>query len=256
MKLPPAMERVSSRFDRMSLRERGLVSAATLVGVLMVWTTTVFDPLAAKQRSLSAEMSTLQESIATTSQAIQSTVDGDPISKAKDRETLLQSRLDGLNEQLASKSGGLIAPERMVKVIHDVLNRQHGVTLISLHNKPLFSLVQPSALAPHLAERPPVDSATTSMPDTTSDGAPAPEAPAAESTAEPQPATSSGPYVHPVELVIEGSYLDVLAYLRALESLPWRFYWKVLELQTTHYPTNRVRIELSTLSMDKEWIGV
>jgi hypothetical protein len=92
-------------------------------------------------------MSTLQESIATTSQAIQSTVDGDRTSAAKERETLLQSRLDGLNEQLASKSGGLIAPERMVKVIHDVLNRQHGVTLISLHNKPLFSLVQPNALA-------------------------------------------------------------------------------------------------------------
>jgi MSHA biogenesis protein MshJ len=62
--------------------------------------------------------------------------------------------------------------------------------------------------------------------------------------------------MHPVEIVVEGAYLDVLEYLRALESLEWRFYWKVLELKTTRYPINRVRIELSTLSMDKEWIGV
>ena len=51
-------------------------------------------------------------------------------------------------------------------------------------------------------------------------------------------------------------YLDVLAYLHALESLEWRFYWRLLELESTAYPRNRVRIELSTLSLDKDWIGV
>ena len=56
--------------------------------------------------------------------------------------------------------------------------------------------------------------------------------------------------------MIKGSYLDVLQYLQALETLPWHFYWKVLELNSGTYPLNRVRIELSTLSMDKEWLGV
>jgi MSHA biogenesis protein MshJ len=95
---------------------------------------------------------------------------------------------------------------------------------------------------------------TTGSPDATAEEPPPPP-PAVEQAAVSRPA-SSGPYVHPVELVVEGNYLDVLAYLHALENLPWRFYWKILELQTTHYPTNRVRIELSTLSMDKDWIGV
>jgi MSHA biogenesis protein MshJ len=48
----------------------------------------------------------------------------------------------------------------------------------------------------------------------------------------------------------------VLAYLHALESLEWRFYWRLLELESTAYPRNRVRIELSTLSLDRDWIGV
>ena len=103
----------------------------------------------------------------------------------------------------------------MVQVVHDVLSRQHGVTLVSLHNSPVTTLVPPAAGT-----------------------------------------TSAGPYVHPVEIVVEGSYLDVLAYLHALENLEWRFYWRLLELESTTYPRNRVRIELSTLSLDKDWIGV
>lgn len=66
----------------------------------------------------------------------------------------------------------------------------------------------------------------------------------------------TGPYVHPVELVVEGSYLDVLAYLQALERLPWHFYWRTLDLQSAVYPVNRVRVELGTVSLDKAWIGL
>jgi MSHA biogenesis protein MshJ len=91
------------------------------------------------------------------------------------------------------------------------------------------------------------------------DGAPAGAAGAANGGAAGNSAgaaSGSGPYLHPVELVVEGRYLDVVAYLRALEGLPWRFYWRVLQLETKTYPLNRVRIELSTVSLDKEWIGV
>jgi len=66
----------------------------------------------------------------------------------------------------------------------------------------------------------------------------------------------TGPYVHPVELVVEGSYLDVLAYLQALERLSWHFYWRTLDLQSAGYPANRVRVELGTVSLDKAWIGL
>ena len=40
------------------------------------------------------------------------------------------------------------------------------------------------------------------------------------------------------------------------EALPWRFYWRQLDLQTTAYPLNRVRVEVGTVSMDSEWIGL
>lgn len=62
-------------------------------------------------------------------------------------------------------------------------------------------------------------------------------------------------YKHGLEIEIEGSYLACLDYLEAIEALPWRFYWQVLELNVTEFPVNQIRIEVSTLSMDEEWIG-
>ena len=62
-------------------------------------------------------------------------------------------------------------------------------------------------------------------------------------------------YRHGLEIEVEGSYLDCLAYLEEIEALPWRFYWQFLELDVVEYPRNRIRIEVSTLSLDEEWIG-
>lgn len=62
-------------------------------------------------------------------------------------------------------------------------------------------------------------------------------------------------YKHGLEIEFEGSYFACLEYLREIEALPWRFYWQVLDLEVLDYPTNRVRIEVSTLSLDEEWIG-
>lgn len=62
-------------------------------------------------------------------------------------------------------------------------------------------------------------------------------------------------YRHGLEIEVEGSYADCLEYLAAIESLPWRLYWQVLELDVIQYPRNRIRIEVGTLSLDEEWIG-
>lgn len=221
MKMPPSVEKAAARFDNMTVRERALVTAAALAGVLMIWMLSFMDPINGKRKSLNDEMSALRTSIESVT-ASMSEASADPGSIALAKEKKLQVQLDAVNTKLAATSAGLIPPQRMVQVIRDVLDRQHDITLVSLHNKPVTNLIEPVR-----------DEAA---------GAPPPE--------------STGPYMHPVELVLEGRYLDVLAYLKALEALPWRFYWKVLELRTTEYPTNSVRIELGTLSMDKEWLGV
>jgi MSHA biogenesis protein MshJ len=226
MKLPVAIARMLARFDRMSMRERVLVAGASLVGLVMLWVVAFFDPASTRQRQLNAELETLQQSIRLTTQSMQEMAATDPSVMARKQEEQLTQQLAAINAKLASTSAGLIPPERMVQVIQDVLARQRGVALISLHNRPVTTL------------------------------APAATGPAATNSSAAGASASAGPYVHPVEIVVEGSYLDVLGYLHALENLEWRFYWRLLELETTAYPVNRVRIELITLSLDKDWIGV
>jgi len=78
---------------------------------------------------------------------------------------------------------------------------------------------------------------------------------------EAEPLTADGDthqvilYRHGLEIEVEGSFFDCLAYLQEIEGLPWRLYWQYLDLAVEEYPLNRVRIEVSTLSLDEEWIG-
>ncbi|MDJ0919132.1 MAG: hypothetical protein QNJ05_15345 [Woeseiaceae bacterium] len=62
-------------------------------------------------------------------------------------------------------------------------------------------------------------------------------------------------YRHGIEIEVEGSFFAVVDYLNDVEALPWRLYWQILELDVVEYPRNRIRIEVSTLSLDEEWIG-
>ena len=104
----------------------------------------------------------------------------------------------------------------MVEALREVLESQHDLRLVSLQNLP----------------------ATPLSPSNSPDIPP------------------SGPYVHPLEIVVEGGYLELLRYLRAVEASPWRFYWKSLQIETLEYPLARARLRLNTLSMDLEWLRV
>ncbi len=241
--MPPALDAAVVRFDRMSLRERLLIFAALLAAVVTMWHAKFMEPLNAREKGLTQELVELQESVARMSRATQAVASTDPASVAMKRLQEREKALAAINEKLVAASAGLIPPAQMVQVIHDVLKHQEGLRLVSLRNLPVSSLVAEKKGAAGASEG-------------QANANPAQRADGDGASVGAGAAIGSGPYLHPVELVVEGRYLDVVAYLRALEGLPWRFYWRVLQLETKTYPLNRVRIELSTVSLDKEWIGV
>jgi MSHA biogenesis protein MshJ len=205
MKTGSTLEAVAKRFDRLSLRERVMTSAATLVVLIAVFQVLVLQRLELRRKQLAEQ---LTEIVATVNDTA-----GTGNGATLERTVALAAQLKQTTALLDSQSAGLIPPQRMTQVIHDVLSRQHGVTLISLRG-----------VAPH------------ALVDGSGAGA------------------SGGPYVHSVVLVIQGQYLDVLAYLQALEGLPWHFYWQSLELDATHYPMTQVTVRLGTVSMSPDWI--
>jgi MSHA biogenesis protein MshJ len=140
----------------------------------------------------------------------------DPRQVSMTRAGELQTQLQSLDAQLASTASGFVSSQRMIEVLHDMLGRQGRLGLVSIRNLPVTGLI-----------------------------------PSPDAGAPPRP-----PYVHAIEIVIDGEYADILDYLAALEALPWKFRWTSLDLSTQGYPRNRVRIELSTLSLDSTWLGV
>ena len=251
MKVPAALNGTITRFDRMTLRERLLIFGAVLAVVITLWQSGLMDRLNRRQHDLSLELTDLEQSVSRVSHATETVANSDPTTLALRRLQDRQKALDAINAKLVAESAGLIPPSQMVEVIHDVLKHQQGLTLVSLKNLPVTTLVP--ALKATGTSGGQADANSAPRADANGGQTGAADASGAASATQAQ---YSGPYLHPVELVIEGRYLDIVAYLQALEGLPWRFYWRVLELQTKTYPLNRVRIELSTVSLDKEWIGV
>jgi len=63
-------------------------------------------------------------------------------------------------------------------------------------------------------------------------------------------------YRHGVELTLAGSYLDLHAYLSALEGLSTQLYWGRAEMSVAEYPIATLKLTVYTLSFDQAWLVV
>jgi MSHA biogenesis protein MshJ len=63
-------------------------------------------------------------------------------------------------------------------------------------------------------------------------------------------------YRHALEITLQGDYFGVLNYLKTLETLPWRIHWVSIDYQVNNYPIAETRLQVYTLSFDKDWLGV
>lgn len=62
-------------------------------------------------------------------------------------------------------------------------------------------------------------------------------------------------YRHDLFLEMEGSYLDVMDYVRHVEGLPRKIQWQSLNFEVEEHPRGLLQVEVFTLSTSEEWIG-
>jgi len=209
-----------AKVDALSFRERLLVLVTALVLIAALWHTLLMQPLEQRASQTRAELTALEERIAAANRNLEEQIQQLAGGGGEQRLRIasLRKRIDEINTTLGNHAAELIDPSEMAQVLESVLKEQSRLTLVRIRNTTPDSLVadeDPSAVTP---------SAVTF-------------------------------YRHGLEIEIEGSYAACLEYLNAIESLPWRLYWQVLELDVIDYPLNRIRIEVGTLSLDEEWIG-
>jgi MSHA biogenesis protein MshJ len=72
----------------------------------------------------------------------------------------------------------------------------------------------------------------------------------------PAPSSDVVIYKHGLRIELQGQYVDILRYLRALETMPWKVFWGEMRLETENHPNSRVSLVIYTLSPERAWIGV
>jgi MSHA biogenesis protein MshJ len=226
LKLKPLIERI----DQLSLRERGLIFGGGVALLYVAWQALLMDPVTVRARKAEQRLVEVQRRSQVADEASLSAAQ-DPAVAAAARNRALEQRLREIDAELATAAQGYVAPERMTELLRELLAGAQGLRLVSLRNLPVESLSRPATAA------------------TTAAGPAVP--PAAP------PATADrGPFLHPVEVVVEGDYLSIVGYLHELEKLPWRIHWQRLELLAGDYPSNRVRIVIGALSLSRDWMAV
>jgi MSHA biogenesis protein MshJ len=203
------------KIDALSVRERLLVMITALVLIAALWQTLLMQPLSARASENRAELAALEERISAANRSLE--------------EQILQ--LAGGSDQQRLRVASL---RKRIDEINATLGNHAS------------ELIDPSEMAQVLEGVLKEQSRLTlvRIRNTT------PEFLSAED--DPSAVTF---YRHGLEIEVEGSYAACLEYLDAIEALPWRLYWQVLELDVIDYPQNRIRIEVGTLSLDEEWIG-
>jgi MSHA biogenesis protein MshJ len=211
------------RTDALSLRERLFVFAALLVVIGGTWEAFLATPLEAREARATARIENTRTRLAELDQSLDLTSQGigDGMSAHFTRLQALRQQVAAGEESVRIYTSDLVDPGQMRFVLEDLLREQTGLQLVSISNLPVEPVVEPEETATGAAPR-----------------------------------AAANLFRHGLVLVLEGSYLDCFAYLRSVESLPWQLYWSSIELATDTHPRSRIMIELHTLSLEEEWIGV
>ena len=196
----------------------------------------LLEPAAAERKRVRQETLADQAEIGKMTaqmKALLSAAAADPDVALRARLAELEGRLSQLQQQVDAQSTGLVSPENMAAVLAKLLASSPRLQFVEVKVLPRsgYSLEKPESA-------PPASAAKDATP------APAPEQ------------KSNQVYRHGVEVTMRGNYLDLVAYLREIESQPVRMYWDKVSLSVTEYPTVTMRFMVYTISLEKVWLTV
>lgn len=250
--------KLSTKLDAMTLRERALVFVAVTASILFLIYTLAVQPMLTRQKLLLAQIKQQQNQVAAIDMEIMAKAQGfviDPDAPVRGQLQLARTETDRISAGLLAVQKGLVAPERMAPLLENLLRGHGKLRLMGLKTLPVAGMNE--AMATSAASAPPAAAIPAAQP--AQPGLPTqlvqPAQPVQPSQP-PQPAIKPREllYRHGVEIVLQGSYLDMITYMNALEALPVQLFWGKASLDAQHYPNSRLTLTLYTLSLDEKWM--
>ena len=214
-------QKIAGRIDALTLRERAMLFSMAAGVIIFLSFFLLLNPSYAKQRKMLQEMTAQQDQIAGVEAEIARTIEAhtaDPDAADRARLVQIQTQAQQLSAALMAMQQGMVAPERMTQLLERILRTQPGLRLRSMRS---LGDSNPSS-APAVA------------------GAPAPP---------PQLL-----HRHGVELVVQGSYNDMVAYMAALENMQGQIFWGQAALKVDTYPNASLTLVVYTINLDKKWL--
>ena len=220
-------QKISIRIDSRSLRERAMLFTAAACLVIFLVFFFFLNPSYARQKTLLADMASQQDRIASVEAEITATIEAhtlDPDRAERARLAKIQADAQALKTSLMAMQQGMVPADRMSALLEQILRGHRGLRLTSMRT----------------------------LGETAPDGAGPPEAAAAA-----KPGAAAPPQLlhrHGVELVLQGSYPEMVAYMSALESLQGQIFWGGATMAVDNYPSASLTLTLYTINLDKKWL--
>ena len=219
--------KLAARFDAMQLRERWLVVAAILGGIVMIGYSLIIDPaikLTQLAERRATEMSVQLANLQIQMRVLQSP-EGNPDVAATTELARLKQQLAEQAGRLETLENSLVPPQRMAGLLEDMIGRKTGLRLLSLKTLPVAPLLEKK---------------------TGADG----------KEAENSVGSSAGLYKHGIEITLEGSYQELAGYLERLEQSASKLLWSNVTLSAEKHPKLVLTLTVYTLSLDRAWLIV
>lgn len=227
--------RWSARYAARSGSERILIAILLVAGIPLLEHRLLKDAgiaqrernarLAAEKRSALAEMQAKTVALEAARQV-------DPHAEARARLEALRLRSSELEANIWAAERSMVTAVQMPELLKNLLRQQSGLRLIDLRTLPATPLVTAPATAA-----------------TGADGK-------AAVPALPVSARERNLFKHGVELRLEGTYTDLLAYLTALEKAPQRMVWDSLSIAAESYPRVVLTLTIYTVNLEQTWLVV
>lgn len=250
---------LSDRFNALADRERLIVFVSLASAVCAITFLLFIDPMLSKRARLqgqlkqqTAALKTLREQQQILTQQMMENPDA---SRKQQIEQLSQENQDRRAE-LQRLQQSLAAPERMPRLLADLLDRNSGLELVSLKTLPPENLLQKDTGTQ--AERAPgaIGANGQVMTGVGLIGLQVGDASASAPVASSVPAQQRAVWRHGLQVVVRGNWNELTAYARKIETMPWRLYWGDLNYRVVRYPQAEMSFTVYTISLDQAWLSL
>ncbi|WP_434927935.1 MSHA biogenesis protein MshJ [Shewanella sp. HL-SH8] len=209
---------IEQKFNQLTQRERVLIAAATFIVIGML----AFLPLDGSWMKIT-QLDNQLHSVAQETSIIEQQIELyqqrlmlDPNADYQQRLTLINEQMRVVDAELDAQMVDMVPADYMPTVLANLLSNDKGIKLISFSSIAPIALLQVGEDEQHQMNL----------------------------------------YSHGIKLQIEGDYFAILNFVKAVESMPDKLYWKRLDYQVAKHPTANVELELYTLSINKDFISV